>query len=124
MRIVKLAAIVLPVVLAAGCYNDKYDKLYPTGPVACDTTTVSFSADIMPVLSAKCNNAGCHDVTASGGYNLATYAGAQLAVTNGRMIGSVTWTAGFSAMPKGMPKLTDCEINKMRRWVNQGAQNN
>lgn len=108
----------------AGCYNDKYDQLYPTGTAVCDTTTVSYAADVQPILTAKCNTAGCHDATASGGYTLTTHAGAQTAAGSGKLLGSINWTAGFSAMPKNLPKLSDCEINKITRWVNQGALNN
>ncbi len=121
----KLIAIIGLALVTAGCYNDKYDKLYPTGSVACDTTTVTFSNDIVPILTAKCNTAGCHDVaTASGGYTLTTYAGAKVPALSGKMLGSVNWSAGFSAMPKNLPKLSTCEINKITRWVNQGALNN
>lgn len=113
-------------VLATGCYNDKYDKLYPgTGVVLCDTTSVTFTNDVQPIFAANCNNAGCHDVaTSSGGYNFTTYAGSQSAVLNGKLSGCINWTPGFSAMPKNLPKLTPCEINKIQRWINQGALNN
>ena len=124
MRITQLVAILMPAAIVAGCYNDKYDKLYPTGTVACDTTTVTYAADIQPIFNAKCNTAGCHDATASGGYSFATHAGAQPAALNGKLIGCVTWTTGFVPMPQNQPKLSDCEIDKLRRWVNQGALNN
>ena len=125
MRITKLVAFFLPAVIMASCYNDKYDKLYPTGTVACDTTTVTYAADIQPIFNAKCNTVECHDAaTASGGYTFMTHAGAQPAALNGKLMGSITWSVGFSAMPKNLPKLPDCEINKIRRWVNQGALNN
>ncbi|MBX2906430.1 MAG: hypothetical protein KF744_10360 [Taibaiella sp.] len=124
MRIAKLIAFLLPAAIVAGCYNDKYDKLYPTGTVACDTSTITYASDIQPIFNAKCNTAGCHDATASGGYTLTTHAGSQVAVNSGKLLGSVTWTTGFSAMPKNLPKLSDCEINKITRWINQGAPNN
>lgn len=48
-----------------GCYYDNEEELYPgSGSLACDTTGVTFSTDIMPVVNAKCALSGCH---ASGG---------------------------------------------------------
>lgn len=121
----KLLAIAALALVTAGCYNDKYDKLYPVGSVVCDTTTVSYTADVRPILDAKCATAGCHDAgTGAGGYDFSTHATTQPSATNGKLVGTVNWTAGFSAMPKNQPKLSQCEINKITRWANQGALNN
>ncbi|GAA4466963.1 hypothetical protein GCM10023093_21980 [Nemorincola caseinilytica] len=121
----KILAVAAIAMIATGCYNDKYEELYPKGTVVCDTTTVAFAGDIKPILDSKCNTSGCHDAaTASGGYNFTTHAGVQPAMLNGRILGSVKWMSGFSAMPKDLPKLSQCEIDKMTRWMNQGALNN
>jgi len=48
-----------------GCYYDNEEELYPgSGSLACDTTGVTYAADIMPIVSTKCALSGCH---ASGG---------------------------------------------------------
>jgi hypothetical protein len=121
----KLIAIIGLALVVSGCYNDKYDKLYPIGTVACDTSTVTFAADILPIFNAKCNTSGCHDAaTNSGGYTYTTHAGAQPGALNGKILGTINWSAGYSAMPKNLPKLSTCEINKISRWINQGALNN
>lgn len=122
----KLIAIGAIAMITAGCYNDKADKLYPSpGTVVCDTTTVTYTDDIKPIFEAKCNTPGCHDAGAiAGGYNFTTQAGIQVPALNGRIVGCINWASGFSAMPKGLPKLQQCEIDKITRWVNQGALNN
>lgn len=121
----KIIAIAGLALVTAGCYNDKYDKLYPVGSVVCDTTTVTYTNDVKPILDAKCATAGCHDAaTAAGGYDLSTQVATKTSATDGKLVGTVNWTAGFSAMPKNQPKLSQCEINKITRWVNQGALNN
>jgi hypothetical protein len=122
----KVIAIAGLALIAAGCYNDKYDKLYPvSGTTVCDTTNVTYAADIKPILTSKCNTAGCHDAaTMSGGYNFTNHAGAKTAAQNGRLVGSVNWASGFSAMPKNLPKLSQCEINKIASWVTKGALDN
>jgi len=115
--------------VAAGCYNDKGDKLYPSPAAAvCDTTTITFSAHVLPIFNASCNLSGCHNTAgapSSGGYDLSSYADARrAAVTGNKLLGDIRWESGHSPMPKGLPKLSDCEINKITRWVNQGALNN
>ncbi len=109
-----------------GCYNDKLDQLYPNpGVVVCDTTNVTFATTIQPILNANCNNSGCHDAgTASSGYDLTTHAGAMLAANNDRLLGCINWSSGFSMMPKNLPKLQQCDIDKITSWVNHGAPNN
>ena len=115
---------VMCLIALAGCYNDKEDQLYPKGATGgCDTTNVTFAATIQPILTQYCATANCHDASfQGGGYNMTSYQGAMLAAP--RMIGALTWQSGYSAMPKGMNKLGDCEISKITKWVNMGAPNN
>lgn len=113
-------------IVAAGCYNDKYATLYPTpANVVCDTTTATYSTDIKPIIDAKCATSGCHDAGgAGGGYIFTTYAGFMVAVNSGKLLGSINWSSGYVAMPQALPKLDQCDIDKITRWVNLGAANN
>jgi hypothetical protein len=43
---------------------------------------------------------------------------------NGKLVGAITHAAGFLPMPQSAPKLSDCNINKIKDWVNRGALNN
>lgn len=108
----------------SGCYYDKADKLYPlnTTTNTCDTTTTSYANDILPILNANCNLSGCHDNRSA--YNFTVFATLQTWALNGRLVGDINMASGFNPMPKNLPKLPDCSINKITRWVNQGAQNN
>ena len=120
------------VILLAGCYYDKADQLYPdpsnnpgTGGNLCDTTAMSFTNDIKPIMMQYCGLAGCHDAaTPSFGYDLTIYAGVKMANDADRLIGVINHQSGFQPMPKGMPKLNECNINKITAWVNQGALDN
>ncbi len=123
-KIVIIAAFAL---IATGCYNDKADKLYPTGPaVVCDTASaISYASDLTPIFATNCSLSGCHDAaTAGGGYDFSKIADIQRAVANNRLIGDINWQSGYIAMPLGKPKLSDCEINKITRWALRGAKNN
>ncbi len=111
-----------------GCYYDKEDQLYPKpngGGAGCDTTTVSYAADIQPVLQQKCATSSCHDASSlANGYDMSKYSGAKLAADDGKVLRAIRQEPNASAMPKGMAKLDDCSINKIARWINQGAPNN
>lgn len=122
MKKIMLAAIML--VAFAGCYNDKYDKLYP---VTCDTTTVSYAHDIAPIMNASCNTAGCHGAGGgTSGLDFTIFLQLQGQATADILLNDINGTLGRGnhAMPKDLPKLAQCDINKITRWVNQGAQNN
>jgi hypothetical protein len=90
---------------------------------ACDTTVFSYAAVIKPIITTNCQ--GCHSGTAaSAGIDLSTYNGLKAKVTDGRLWGAINHMAGFSAMPKNGPKLSDCDITKIRKWINSGSPNN
>ncbi len=103
------------------CYNDNYQTLYPSGP--CDTTNVTFSANVMPILNSNCT--GCHNSGyASGNISLDTYPHVVAAVNGGRFLGSIQQAPGYIAMPLGAGKLSTCDISKIEAWINKGMPNN
>lgn len=120
-----LLATGLTALVWSGCYTDNKEELYPEAG-DCDTTNVAFSATIQPILNQNCANSGsCHSSPSpTGGYKLDTYAGAKLSVDLGKLLGSIRHETGFSAMPKGGGKLSDCQIKQIELWVGSGAPNN
>jgi hypothetical protein len=116
--------------LISGCYNDKSDKLYPivaTPSTTCDTSNITYAHDIVPILTANCTiSGGCHDAAgaSTSGYDFTTYIPLARTALNGLLLGDITWAASHNPMPKNGGKLSDCDINKFRRWINQGALNN
>jgi hypothetical protein len=112
----------------AGCYNDKADQLYITPlTVTCDTSSVSYTKDIVPIFATTCNiSGGCHDAAgkAISGYDFTGYAGVQPIASTNVLIKDINWAPGHNAMPKNLAKLSICDINKVTAWVNKGAPNN
>jgi len=107
----------------SGCYNDNREDLYPvTGD--CDTATVTYAATIQPIISSKCATSGCHAGAIPTGIDLSGHSGLQTVAMNGKLLAAITHSGGASPMPKGMPKLDDCSIAKISKWVNSGAPNN
>jgi hypothetical protein len=90
---------------------------------ACDTTTVKFSTTILGIMNTKC--VGCHSGTPpQGGINFTTHAGVKAKVDDGRLWGAINHLPGYSPMPKGGQKLSDCEIKQFKKWIDAGAPNN
>lgn len=90
-------------------------------------TTASFSNDVMPLMRTYCY--GCHNAIAApdfgGGTELSNYATIQSQSLTGQLIPSIEHNPSvFSGMPKGLAKLSNCQINIIKKWVAAGAPNN
>jgi hypothetical protein len=120
--------LILPVVffILSGCYYDSEEALYgKPGSGSCDTSVAKFSSQIKPILNSYCLS--CHSNTvASGsgaGIKLQDYTDVKTYVVNGRLVGAIEHRAGFSAMPKGGGKLSDCDILIINTWITNGSLN-
>jgi len=103
--------------------NNKEDIV--AGLTPCDTTNTTYNAVIKPILDQYCNSNGCHNATSiAAGYNLEDYNALKPVALGSRFLQTLRHEPGFSRMPKGADKLTDCQIKKIEIWVNNGAQNN
>lgn len=118
-------------VLVAGCSktNEEAERNKLAGNTVdtttrtCDTVNMKYSTDIQPILAANCYS--CHaNGAAQGGVTLQTYNPVKQRATNGILLNVITHASGFPAMPYQRPKLSDCDINKIRDWINRGALNN
>lgn len=90
---------------------------------ACDTSNVSFSKVIAPLIANSCQ--GCHSGSApNGGIRLSGYDDIRVQALNGNLLGVVRHDNGFVAMPYNQPKLSDCRIEQIRLWIEDGAPNN
>jgi hypothetical protein len=122
-RLAGLLAMIFFLVLAASsCYNDNEYDLYPFS-AQCDSLQSSYSKTIVPILSTNCYV--CHSTAQQlGGIILDTYAGASEQAKNGNLWAAVSWQSGYIPMPKGGSKLSDCDLGKIKNWINQGSPNN
>ncbi len=89
----------------------------------CDTVNMKYVANVQPILQANCYS--CHaNGNALGGVSLGTYSGVKQQADKGNLIGAITHASGFTPMPQGGAKLSDCNINKIKAWVARGTLNN
>jgi mono/diheme cytochrome c family protein len=106
--------------LIPSCYYDKEENLYPFA--ACDTSNVTYSQTVAPIMAANCN--ACHSGSSpESGITTDSWTGLQTVVLNGKLIPAIEHT-GPSQMPKGASKLPDCSISQIKKWVSNGAPNN
>lgn len=90
---------------------------------ACDTSSVTYSKSVVPIIAAKCK--GCHQGSSpGGGIPLVTYTDIFATAMDGSLLGCINQDNAYSAMPKGSSKLPDCDIAKIRIWIDSGAPNN
>lgn len=113
-----LTALFITIMSQTACFYDNELDLY--GAQTCDTTAVSYSLDIRPILDANCIT--CH---APGGEQevapLLTYEDVKK-YTGDRNI--VDRTSGTTVLMPPTGKMSDCNVSLIESWVNAGAPNN
>ena len=113
----------LAIILLPACIWDNLEELYPDN-ANCDTTSVSFSTDIIPILSNNCFSCHSNLNAPSFGGGLSFEDHQDVAGNSDRIIGAINHNAGFLAMPRDGDKLNPCSINLVEAWVNSGAPDN
>lgn len=116
-----IGAFAMSVIIVQSCSKDSEDNVTP--PPTCSTDNIKYSTNILPIISSNCY--ACHGNGATtAGINVDGYANLKTLVDNGKLVGVVTHASGFTPMPYNKPKLSDCDINKIKAWVAGGALNN
>lgn len=89
----------------------------------CDSAKFTFAAVISPMMNKYC--VGCHSSgNPSGNVDLSTYVGVKNSITQNQGLLMSLNQNGYYPMPKGGNKLSACEINQVKNWINAGAPNN
>ena len=123
----KLLIISLLAILA-GCYYDNEEELYPEQGNDCDTTNVTYSGTVYPVISSNCTS--CHSGSTPQGnvlledYTSISAAAAIPAGQYGSLYGAISHDPGNSPMPKNGTQLSDCKIRQIKVWIDAGRPDN
>ena len=115
---------ILSVIFIVSCYYDSEEALYPIYSSSCDTTNVTFTGTIVPILSSNC--LGCHsNATAAGaGNNIRLENYADVVAKQPNITGSIKHTGTYSPMPKNGGNIKSCSITQFDIWVRIGMPNN
>ena len=103
------------------CEKKSAEEEFPHPP-DCETDNVTYSQTIKAILADKCMS--CHTGSSMTGYDFSTHEGLKAVADNGKLLASINHTGTASPMPQGMAKLDDCTIQKITKWVNDGAPDN
>lgn len=99
----------------SSCKNDNEEDLYPpikNPNIACDTSNLTYENFVKPLFEANCTTSGCHD----GGSGLAGYTNYQ-SVLNIANSGSLERRVLTLKNMPPMGALSDCDQQKLRRWL-------
>lgn len=100
------------------CKYDKQEELY--GSNNCDTTVVVYE-DIRSQFEQDCYN--CHLAGNGTGVEIFDYTSlSSYAQKRGSLLMGVTSHTTGSPMPKGGGKWSECRVNKLKAWINQGMK--
>lgn len=126
----------LLLIIGMGCITNTEDLTIDPDDNG-NETTVSYSATIQPIFNGNCT--GCHGSNGFGGLDLRSYSNLMSSSGNnysGRIVvsgdaeasGLVDKIEADPEFPDRMPTtgqyLSTAQIQNIRNWINQGAQNN
>ncbi len=115
MKLKWIASAVVVFLFSFSCTEDKIKS-----PASCDVTGVTFSKDVLPIIQKRCYS--CHgNGQNQGGVNLDGHAKIS---TSPKLYASIAHLPGAEPMPIGGSKLPQCEIDKIKAWLDAGAPNN
>jgi hypothetical protein len=119
--IIIIATVSLFSLFFVSCYYDNEEALYPQLSNTCDTTNVTFSGTIVPVLSNNCYS--CHsNNTSSFGGNIRLQSYADVVANSAKVIVAIKQTGAKPMPPNG--KLKACSISQFDIWIRNGMINN
>lgn len=103
------------------CYYDSEEDIY--GTIECSTEDVTYTAVVQPILQDNCYN--CHDAARNfGNITIEGYDKLKPFVDNDQLLGAIKHESGYSSMPKNKAQLLQCDIEKIEKWILEGALNN
>ena len=106
----------------SSCYYDNIEEMHPEVGLTenCDSTGVTFTKDIKPILEQYCGtgDVSCHsNNNTNQNPSLASYVDDSLAA-HGDLLASIVQDGSVKPMPYNGGKLSDCKINKFKAWIN------
>lgn len=109
--------------LSVSCYYDTEESLYPDLG-SCDTTNVTYSGSIVPLLDNNCLSCHAAGVAADKGGSIDLDGYQNVFDNKDYILGSIKHQSPSKPMPKNAAKIKDCLIQQFEIWVADGAPNN
>lgn len=105
----------------SNCTFDNEEELLED--FVCDTTDVAYG-DLTYIFSDICAN--CHNETFTyrDEIKMDTYENVKSSINTGLVWPAINHEEGVPPMPNGLPKLSDCDLNKIEAWIDAGMPEN
>lgn len=119
-----LGVMFVAVIVITSCTRENEEDLKPAiGQPICDTLNVTFTKDVLPIITLNCYI--CHgNGSMIAGINLQGYTRIKRQVDNNLLLNVIKHSPGYAQMPSGQAKLAQCDIDKIEAWVKRGAIDN
>ena len=119
--IINLGFMLASLAWLSSCEWNNEEDLYPV-VTGCDTTNITYSGTVAVILDGNC--VSCHNSSfGQGGVVVDNYDDLKVVVDNGRFWGAINHEEGYLPMPQNLPKLNECDLKKIRTWIDEGALN-
>ncbi len=115
---------ILTAFIAGSCFYDSEENLYPQMDTGCDTTTVTFSGNVIPMLQDHCWTCHSNNNAAVFGNNIRLEDYPDIKAESSFTLGAIRHEPPRSFMPKDAPMLQQCLIDQFAIWVRNGTPNN
>ena len=89
----------------------------------CDTTDIIYS-DLTNIFNGICANCHSSTFTLSPGINMDSYSNVKSSINTGLVVPAINHENGVPPMPQGLPKLSNCDLEKIQAWINLGMPEN
>ena len=122
--ITSLASISMFLFFLVSCYYDNEEALYPTLSTSCDTSNVTFSGTVVPILNNNCYSCHANNTAAASENNIRLENYADVLARAVNIAGSVKHTGTYPPMPKNGGMIKACYIEQFDIWVKNGMLNN
>ena len=123
-RFLYFVTIVTIIIAVSSCFYDNEEALYPSVNTTCDTTNVTYSGKVVPILANNCLSCHSNATAASAGGNVALENFADVSSQAAAISAAINHTGPLSPMPKNGSKLKVCLISTFDIWVRIGKPNN
>ncbi|HEY0299018.1 MAG TPA: hypothetical protein VGB84_07350 [Arachidicoccus sp.] len=108
------------------CSKANETALQQGSSITCDTVGMKFQADVLPILTDNCYS--CHSAqtyqSSGSNINLQDFTTLKSEIASGDLLNAIQHTGSVTPMPLNLPQLSDCEVNKIKDWINNGTQGN
>ena len=114
-----LLLVLLAPLVVQSCYYDSEESLYPTLSTTCDTVNITFSKNIVPIMSSNCY--GCHSNANAPAFgnsiSLEDYT--DVVDAYDKLYASITHQSS-KPMPKNSAQLSSCALRQFAIWRQNG----